>query len=88
LLRVRRRAICRWWLATTVVAVFPVTVSLALRAFNVISSPWLSMALAGALSFTAVFAGSVYWRERAGAGELLFSELLLWGMGATLATGP
>jgi putative nucleotidyltransferase with HDIG domain len=61
------------------VAVVPVAVSLGLRAFGVISSPWLSMALAGALSFVASVSASACWRKRNGQAELLFSELLLWG---------
>ncbi|MFL5861684.1 MAG: HD-GYP domain-containing protein, partial [Solirubrobacteraceae bacterium] len=61
------------------VAIVPVAVSVALRWFGVIASAWLSTAIAVLLSFAAAFAGSLYWRERRGAGELLFSELLLWG---------
>jgi len=45
----------------------------------VISSPWVSVALTVGLSLAASSAGSAYWRERGGAGELLFSELLVWG---------
>jgi response regulator RpfG family c-di-GMP phosphodiesterase len=66
-------------LATTIVAVVPFSVSLALRATGVISSPWLAVALAVALSLGASTAGSAYWRKHGTAGELLFSELLLWG---------
>ena len=65
--------------ATLMVAVVPVVASLSLRAFGVISSPWLSMALAGALSFVASVSASACWRKRKGQAELLFSELLLWG---------
>jgi putative nucleotidyltransferase with HDIG domain len=65
--------------ATLMVAVVPVAVSLSLRAFGVMSSPWLSMALAGALSFVASVSASACWRRRNGQAELLFSELLLWG---------
>jgi putative nucleotidyltransferase with HDIG domain len=66
-------------LATTVVAVLPFTVSLALRAYGVISSAWLSVALAIVLSLGASAAGSAYWRKHGAGGEVLFSELLLWG---------
>jgi putative nucleotidyltransferase with HDIG domain len=65
--------------ATVMVAVVPVAVSLSLRAFGVMSSPWLSMALAGALSFVASVSAGACWRKRNGQAELLFSELLLWG---------
>jgi HD-GYP domain-containing protein (c-di-GMP phosphodiesterase class II) len=65
--------------ATTFVAVVPIAACVALRAFRLISSPWLSMALVVALSFAASAAGSAYWSQRRQAGELLFNELLLWG---------
>ncbi len=64
---------------TTMVAVVPVAVAEALRSSGVIMSGWLSVAVAVSLSFAASLVGSLYWRERRGAGELLFSELLLWG---------
>ena len=66
-------------LATTAVVVLPLAASLALRASGLISSPWLSVALTVGLSLAASSAGSAYWRKRAGVGELLFSELLVWG---------
>ena len=66
-------------LATTFVAVVPLTLSLGLRADGVISSSWLSVALAIALTLGASMAGSAYWRNHGTAGEVLFSELLLWG---------
>jgi hypothetical protein len=66
-------------LATTVVVLLPLAASLTLRASGVISSPWLSVALTVALSLTASTAGSAYWRKRGDAGELVFSELLVWG---------
>ena len=65
--------------ATTLVVVVPVAASVAMRAFGLISSPWLSMALVVALSFGASAVGSAYWTRRRAAGELLFSELLVWG---------
>jgi putative nucleotidyltransferase with HDIG domain len=66
-------------IATTVVAVLPLALSLGLRASGVISSPWLSVGLALALSMIASRAGSAYWSRRDGHAEVLFSELLLWG---------
>jgi putative nucleotidyltransferase with HDIG domain len=65
-------------LATTLVAVLPLAVSLVLRATGVISG-WVSVGLAVAMSLAASTAGSAYWRKRGGHGEVLFSELLLWG---------
>ena len=66
-------------LATTLVAIFPLAISLALRASGVISSGWASVALAVALSCAASSAGSTYWRKRDRHDEVLFGELLLWG---------
>ena len=66
-------------LATTLVALVPLAASFTLRALGVISSPWLSVALTVGLSLAASSAGSAYWRKRGGAGDLLFSELLVWG---------
>jgi putative nucleotidyltransferase with HDIG domain len=64
--------------ATTLVAVVPVLTSLTLRATGVITSVWLSLALTMSMSVAASTAGNAYWRKR-GTGEMLFSELLLWG---------
>ena len=44
-----------------------------------VSSPWVSVALTVGLSLTASYVRSAYWRNRGGEGELLFSELLIWG---------
>ena len=66
-------------LVTVVVVVVPVLVAMTLRASGLMSSPWLSMVLAGGLSLAASWLGSTYWRKHRGAGDLLFSELLIWG---------
>lgn len=66
-------------LATTVVVILPLAASLTLRASGLISSPWLSVALTVGLSLAASTAGSAFWRKRVDAGELVFSELLVWG---------
>jgi hypothetical protein len=50
-----------------------------LRAHGVVSSPWLSMLLAGVLSLATSFAGAWCWRRRRGGGALLFCDLLVWG---------
>lgn len=65
-------------LATSLVAVLPLGISLALRATGVVSG-WVSVGLAVVMSLAASTAGSTYWRTRDGHGEVLFSELLLWG---------
>ena len=64
--------------ATTLVGVVPIVASLMLRAFGVFSSAWIAMALSLALSAAASSAGNAYWSKR-GSGDVLFSELLLWG---------
>jgi HD domain len=65
--------------ATAVVALLPVAVVWEVRAQRVISSAWLCIGLAIALSFAASLVGSWYWKRRPGGGDLLFSELLIWG---------
>ena len=65
-------------LATTIVAVLPLAVSLALRATGAVSG-WVSVGLAVAMSLMSSIAGSAYWRKRGGHSEVLFGELLLWG---------
>jgi putative nucleotidyltransferase with HDIG domain len=66
-------------LATTAVVVLPVVVVWLLIGEGLISSPWLCVGLALALSLAASIAGSAYWKRRDGHGDLLFSELLVWG---------
>ncbi len=65
-------------LATTAVAVMPVVVVWWLHDSGVISSPWVSISLAIALSLVASVVGSAVWK-RCGSGDVFFSELLLWG---------
>ena len=65
--------------ATAVVVAGPAAASVALRVSGLISSSWLSTALAVALSCVLSSAASLWWRKYRGAGDLLFSELLLWG---------
>ncbi|HZE06781.1 MAG TPA: HD-GYP domain-containing protein, partial [Solirubrobacteraceae bacterium] len=66
-------------LATMVVAVFPIAVVWGARAERLISSPWLCVGVTVALSLLASAAGNWYWKRRPGSGDVLFSELLLWG---------
>jgi len=65
--------------ATSLVAVVPVVAVWWLRAERVISSPYVGIAVAMGLSLAASFAASAYWQRRRGSGDLVFSELLLWG---------
>ena len=64
---------------TALVVVLPIAVVWWLRAGGVISSPWVCVALALALSLAASIAGGAYWKRRRSPRDLLFSELLLWG---------
>jgi putative nucleotidyltransferase with HDIG domain len=65
--------------ATLIVAGAPVAVVWLLRSAEVISSPWISLLLAMGLSTVLSSAGCAYWKRSKGAGDLLFSELLVWG---------
>ncbi|MBV8217134.1 MAG: HD domain-containing protein, partial [Solirubrobacterales bacterium] len=76
---VAARHVPQMLLVTAGVVLLPLMTSLTLRATGVVSSPWVSVALTVGLSLTASYAGSAYWRKRRGEGELLFSELLIWG---------
>ena len=66
-------------LATLLVAVIPVAIVWGLRARGAVSSAWICVALAVALSCAAALTGSAYWQRRRRSGDLMFSELLLWG---------
>jgi HD domain len=66
-------------LATTGVALMPVLLVWALERAGVISSPWTGVAVALGLSLAASVVGSAYWKRRRKPGDLLFSELLVWG---------
>ncbi len=74
-----RRYLPHALLTTSVVAVLPVALVWGMRADGVVSSPWLCLGITVALSLAASISGSAYWRRRPGSGDLLFSELLLWG---------
>jgi response regulator RpfG family c-di-GMP phosphodiesterase len=66
-------------LATVAVAFVPVAVVWVLRADRDVTSPWVCIALAVALALIAAALGSAAWKRRAAAGDLMFSELLIWG---------
>lgn len=66
-------------IVTTLVAVLPVVAAWALRATGTIASPWVSSALAISLSLAISFLAGFYWRRRPDAGDVLFSDLLVWG---------
>src|SRR4051794_21170426 len=64
--------------ATTVVTVAPALVVWILSAAGTVTSLWAGMALAAAFAIAASAAGSAYWRRHA-SGDVLFSDLLVWG---------
>src|SRR2546423_3324841 len=66
-------------LATTVVAVLPGALVWELQSWGVIHSAILSVLLGIALSLTASYIGSRFWKSRAHSRDLLFSELMIWG---------
>jgi hypothetical protein len=66
-------------LATAVVAVLPVAIVWGLWIAGIVTSVWVAAPLAIALSLLASTAASAYWKRRPAAGDLLFSDLLLWG---------
>jgi hypothetical protein len=73
------RGWARALLVTTGVAVLPVAIVWALWAFGVVSPAWTAAPLAVALVLLASFAGAAYWKRRPATGDVLFSDLLLWG---------
>jgi HD-GYP domain-containing protein (c-di-GMP phosphodiesterase class II) len=64
--------------ATTLVIVAPAVVVWILYAAGIVTSFWAGVALAAAIALAASAAGSAYWRRHA-SGDVLFSDLLLWG---------
>ena len=64
---------------TLLVAVLPVVAAWALRSGGVIASPWICLLLAAALSIALSWVGCGIWKRSKGSGDLLFSELLVWG---------
>ena len=65
--------------ATTLAAVIPAALVWGLHADGIISEAWICLGLAVVLSLIASFAGSAYWMRRRRAGDVLFSDLLVWG---------
>jgi putative nucleotidyltransferase with HDIG domain len=73
------RALSRSMVATALIAVLPVAIVWTLWVLGVISSPWIAAALAVALLLLASLIGGEIWKRRAATGDVLFSDLLLWG---------
>jgi len=66
-------------LATLAVVVLPVAVVWWLYLADVVTSYWACLALGVALSLIASLVGDAYWKRRRRPGDVMFSEVLLWG---------
>lgn len=64
---------------TTMVAIAPIGLVWELRSTGAITSGWVAVAVAAAMSLAMSLAARVYWSRRPHEGDLLFSELFLWG---------
>jgi hypothetical protein len=64
--------------ATVIAIALPAVIVGGLSALGLLGSVWAGVLLAVALSLAFSSAGSAYWRRRA-SGDVLFSDLLLWG---------
>ena len=64
--------------ATVLVMVLPAVVVGVLSALGMLTSLWVGALLAVVMSLALSSAGSAYWRRHA-TGDVLFSDLLLWG---------
>ncbi len=65
--------------ATLLVAGAPIAIVWWLRASRTISSAVLGVLLGMGLSLCASQLGRMIWEKRSGSGDLLFSELMVWG---------
>ncbi|MCA1681304.1 MAG: HD domain-containing protein, partial [Actinobacteria bacterium] len=65
--------------ATFVVVVVPMLLVVWLRGSGVVGSVWAGMAIGVAVSLLASCAGGALWKARAHAGDIFFSDLMLWG---------
>src|SRR5436305_15269641 len=66
-------------LATGLVVVVPSLIGWVLRATGVVPSELSAIAMVVCISLLMSIAGGAYWRSRSGSGDLLFSELMVWG---------
>ena len=64
---------------TSLVAVAPVLAIWWLESDGVLRSPLLAIAASAALSLALYHVAARVWQRRAGAGDVLFGDLLLWG---------
>ena len=73
------RALPQVALATLLVAVVPVLLAWVLRDAGVLASDGLSIAFVVLVSLLLSYVGGAFWRSRSRSGDLLFSELMVWG---------
>src|SRR5436305_1888153 len=66
-------------LATGLVVVVPTVIGWVLRATGVVPSELTAIAIVVCISLLMSYAGGAFWRSRSGSGDLLFSELMVWG---------
>src|SRR4051794_7357485 len=64
--------------ATALVSLAPAVLVGMLSEVGIVTSFWIGLALAVLFSLAATAAGTAYWRRRT-TGDVLFSDLLLWG---------
>lgn len=65
--------------ATFLVVVVPMLLVVWLRSSGVVGSVWVGTAIGVAVSLLASCAGGAFWKARARARDILFSDLMLWG---------
>jgi hypothetical protein len=65
--------------ATGLVVAGPVVAVWALRAWQIVGSTTLAIAMGVFLSLAVSFGGSAYWANRDSSRDVLFSELMIWG---------
>src|ERR1700733_13374737 len=65
--------------ATGLVIAWPVVAVWALRAWQVLASTPMAIAIGVVISLATSFAGSAYWANRESSRDVLFSELMIWG---------
>jgi HD-GYP domain-containing protein (c-di-GMP phosphodiesterase class II) len=66
--------------ATFLVVVVPVLLESALKLAGLLTSPFLAIALAVILAGGAATAGAGWWARRPGSRDLVFAELMIWGL--------
>jgi hypothetical protein len=66
--------------ATFLVVVVPILLESALKLAGLVRSPFIAVALAVVLAGGAAWAGAKWWARRPGSRDLVFAELMIWGL--------